>query len=205
MFASRPSGRGHAVVMVVELHHANEELTDVFDALRTSENSSYALSSDLQLLEVNEGWRQFALRNNGAEILRDWVPGRLLLDAISEVLRPFFAAGYERALRTGLRWDHDYECNSAVELRKFRMIALPSRTTLVVTHSPLVELPMDRPISEGTADYVSNGFIVMCSHCRRTRNVMHQRWDWVPSFIARMPDNVSHGLCPACVRYYAEW
>jgi hypothetical protein len=27
-------------------------------------------------------------------------------------------------------------------------------------------------------------------------------WDWVPGFLARLPENLTHGLCPICFRYY---
>jgi hypothetical protein len=193
-------------VPIVKLHHAHEDVSDAFEALRKAENTAYVLSSSLRLVDVNEGWERFARCNDGGEILRQWYPGRLILEGISEDLRPFFAAGYQRVLETGSRWDHDYECNSAVTFRLFRMTVLPSSNTLVVTHSPLVVQPMIREPFEPSAEYVSRGVIVICSNCRRTRHAMRpSRWDWVPAFIVNMPDNVSPGLCPSCARYYAYW
>ena len=45
----------------------------------------------------------------------------------------------------------------------------------------------------------------MCMHCRRTRRTEEgDIWDWVPEFLAKPPDNVSHGLnsptSVACLR-----
>ena len=76
------TGKRRARVLFVELHHADEDLGDVFDALRTSENTSYVLSSSLRFLEANGAWEQFALDNNGAQVLQEWYPGRLILDGI---------------------------------------------------------------------------------------------------------------------------
>jgi hypothetical protein len=49
-----------------------------------------------------------------------------------------------------------------------------------------------------------NGFITMCSNCRRTRRVgcAPQIWDWVSAFVANPPDCVSHGICGLCLEYY---
>ena len=32
--------------------------------------------------------------------------------------------------------------------------------------------------------------------------VQHDEWDWVPDYVAHMPDATSHGLCRLCVDFY---
>jgi hypothetical protein len=48
------------------------------------------------------------------------------------------------------------------------------------------------------------GLIVTCSSCRRVRRARPgvAQWDWVPAYVERMPDGVSHGLCELCSRFY---
>jgi hypothetical protein len=49
----------------------------------------------------------------------------------------------------------------------------------------------------------SDGILVMCSNCRRTKtNKPPARWDWVPEFVGSRPPQVSHGLCQPCYEYY---
>ncbi|MBA3539592.1 MAG: hypothetical protein H0T79_08170 [Deltaproteobacteria bacterium] len=186
----------------MQLHHDRSDPALLFDTLVDSDNTSYLLSSHLELVRANTGWERFARENDG-ERVRDWYPGRQILEGISEVLRPFYATNYMRVLWTGVRWEHDYECSSALDYRVFRMMVLPSDGMLVVTHSPLVEVPHTREASPPRPDYVWGDAIVMCSNCRRVLNARHpKRWDWVPAFVADLPQNVTNGLCPPCARYY---
>lgn len=187
----------------MQLQHAPSD-DDLFEVLRDSDATTYVLSRDLELMRTNAGWVRFARANGGEHILAEWRPGRRILDAISEVVRPFFSAGYHRALRTGEKWEHDYECSSAIEHRRFRMIAFPTERGLVVTHALIIAEPHDREAEPPSEDYVASGMILMCAHCRRVRNFRQEaRWDWVPVLVATMPWNVSYGLCPPCAKFYA--
>ncbi len=45
------------------------------------------------------------------------------------------------------------------------------------------------------------GMIVQCCHCHLTRHRVDKlTWEWVPAFIVRQPENLSHGLCQTCFR-----
>lgn len=59
-----------------------------------------------------------------------------------------------------------------------------------------------------------HGLIAQCCSCLRIRRPEDaERWDEVPAFVASPPDELTHGLCPACflARYpelaarYAAW
>ncbi len=71
------------------------------------------------------------------------------------------------------------------------------------------DLETERPEVAGQPDdaelisrYTNDeGMIVQCCHCRLTRHrVDRLTWEWVPAFIARQPENLSHGLCQTCFR-----
>ncbi len=181
------------------------EATALYHALDHVDNPTYVLSDQLRILRVNDGWRRFALANCGASMLDRWGRGSFVLDAISADLREFYRALYEEARTSSERREHDYECSSGQVERRFRMFMYPTAEKfLVVTHSLRIERPHERvamPAAGGT--YRRDGTMVMCSSCRRTKvaQAPHdpERWDWVPSYVDAMPDNVSHGLCAACI------
>ncbi|MBL0215188.1 MAG: hypothetical protein IPQ07_15030 [Myxococcales bacterium] len=184
---------------------AHPEASALYHALDHVDNPTYVLSDQLRIVRVNDGWRRFALANNGASMLDRWGRGSFVLDAISGDLREFYRAMYEDARTTGERREHDYECSSVEVERRFRMLMYPTvEGFLVVTHSLRIERPHERVamlVDETT--YSRDGTIVMCASCRRVKVAQapheRERWDWVPSFVDAMPANVSHGLCAACV------
>lgn len=171
--------------------------------VESDDNVSYVLSSDLRILQVNAAWDQFARANGGADLLARWVPGSSLLDAIADELKRFYRDGFARARESGERWEHDYECSSAVEFRKYRMIAYPLNASFVVTHALLVRGSHQGEALLPSQDYEREGIVAMCSHCRRVRRVARpERWDWVPAYVAEPTHNISHGLCGPCYRFY---
>jgi hypothetical protein len=104
-------------------------------------------------------------------------------------------------------WEHSYECSSPECYREYHMQVLPLQAPprLVVVNSLVVEKAHERIVRPPlTALYRTTGGVIgMCMHCRRTqRSDRSDVWDWVPAFLATPPDNVSHGLCSTCFRYY---
>ena len=167
----------------------------------------YVLDDDLRLAYCNKAWDEFAEHNGGAHLRRVEQLGNPVLDAISEPLKTFYGSVFERSLAEQQPWEHWYECSSPECYRGFHMQVLPLQAPprLIVVNSLVVEKAHQRigraPL---TAVYRSTeGLIGMCMHCRRTRRTEEgDIWDWVPEFLAKPPDNVSHGLCPSCFRYY---
>jgi hypothetical protein len=167
----------------------------------------YVLDDDLRLAYCNKAWDEFAEHNGGAHLQRIEQVGHRVLDAISEPLKAFYRSVFERSLADSTPWEHSYECSSPECYREFHMQVLPLQAPprLVIVNSLVVEKAHERvkraPL---TAVYrTAGGIIGMCMHCRRTRRSEEPDiWDWVPEFLAKPPDNVSHGLCPTCFRYY---
>jgi hypothetical protein len=169
------------------------------------------LSEDLVILYVNPAWHRYA-RDNGASWREgEWSVGAQLMDAVPDVLRPFYRGLFARARAAPGPVEHEYDCSSPETLRRCRMRVYPCPSgALVVVHSMLPEVAREAGDETGAdeveADYRDdNGLIALCSHCRRVRRARtadEPVWDWVPSFARHPPQGVSHSLCRTCVRYY---
>ncbi len=180
------------------------DLDALFRALATSDDTAYVLSRDRRIVRTNDGWARFAAANGGDPIITAGHDLRLD-DVLPEALRELFVTALERALATGQRWEHEYECSSADLYRRFRLVVYPvDGEHLLCVHSRLVEHPHVMEAADARAStYAVGGVITTCSHCRRIKNPQGiSRWDWVPAFVAAPPPNLSHGLCEPCFEFY---
>lgn len=180
-------------------------------ALDAADDVVYGLDERLRLVYRNPAWFRFASENGGEPALAArFGTGTCVLDAIGGPLRDFYRDAYARALATGQVWAHDYECSSAETRRVYRQTVYPlrSRDGLLVVNSLTVSEPMKAarkgrrlPLQSRYRD--GNGLITQCSHCRRVQlRDNPNRWDWVPAWVKEMPEETSHGLCPACYGHY---
>ena len=171
----------------------------------------FCLDSALTITYCNAAWERFALQNEAPELCGPAPIGKCVLDYISGPARNFYASVYERVLVTSKPWEHRYECSSAEVYREFRLLVIPIHKygSLFVRSSLEVEHAHQRTscgLSE-TAYRQSNGLIIMCSSCRRTRRSVSGTniWDWVPAFLALPPADkrdITYGICPACHDIY---
>lgn len=133
--------------------------------------------------------------------------GASYLKAIPQPLRPFyerFLAATPDAGTTLHPNSHVYKCSFPARFRKCSMqvYALRERSGFIVINSLVVEAPHDPvlrvPRNPDFHAYEDGcGFIVQCSHCRLVKHAgEHERWDWVPEWVALSPSNTRHGLCP---------
>ena len=188
---------------VADPGHDPSELSALYAELDATDDTSYILSNRFRIVRANAAWDRFAVANDGANVLARWGRGAAVLDAICVALRPFYRELFERALATGQRFEHDYECSSPHVFRSFRMLVVPVGPFLMITHSLQVERPHDRIALAADAAYLHRGVIRMCACCRRVRAATAvERWDWVPAYVAAMPRNASHGLCAMCEHGY---
>ncbi|MCU0662582.1 MAG: hypothetical protein MUC50_09685 [Myxococcota bacterium] len=180
-------------------------------ALDSSADSVVGLWPDLTIAYCNGGWHAFAERNGAETAIRDsWGLGRRIVDAVSGPLQRFYEERYLRALRGRDPWHHDYECSSPAQFRKFHSIAYPLKDSagLLVVHALVEQRPHEQdsavappPRLDWYEDH--NGFIHQCGHCRRVQRLREsEQWDWVPSWVAKCPENTSHGLCSLCLDFY---
>lgn len=166
----------------------------------------YMLDRDLRIVYCNEAWDRFAAENGGRGLERERQFGQPVMDVIPQPLRRFFKEGYEKVLFGRETWEFTYECSSARVYRTFRAMVYPAPLgeELVVVNSLSVARPhQDRDRKPFVVDerlYVDpNGIVTVCCHCRRTCRASERSvWDWVPSYLAQPPQQVSHGICEVC-------
>jgi len=182
--------------------------------LERRRDSACGLWPDLSIAYVNPAWHRFARENRGdPEVSERWCEGAALLEAIDRPLRAFYEEHLLQTLAEGKAWQHEYECSSPQIHRRFRLTAEPLEEGegLLLVHSCLAARPHDeatRPVlpPHGALYTDGDGLMTQCIHCRRMRRCgPAERWDWVPAWVAHVPDNASGGLCPACVeRWYPQ-
>jgi hypothetical protein len=179
-------------------------LVALYRSVKDQDSTTYVVARDFSLVRTNEAWTRFALANHGEAVLARWTVGRSILDAMTGELREFYRTAFERALVTGERWEHDYECSSSELFRTYRMFVFPLKSSgLVVSHSLRVEEPHERLALAASGAYRREGVITMCASCRRVRALEpSEHWDWVPAYVRELPAETSHGLCPPCAKSY---
>ncbi len=175
----------------------------------------YGLSPSLTLAYMNPAWYRFAGLNGGESLLADrWQLGASVMDAIPDCLRRFYADFFASVQKADdvHPLGHEYECSSADIRRLYRMTAYPITSSggvgLIVVNSLVFESPIELPGEsagrETGSSYVdASGLIRQCSHCRKVRTVLVPAvWHWVPDLVRNPRRNVSHTLCPPCLRHY---
>jgi hypothetical protein len=195
-----------------------QDLLANFDSagLENRTNTVFGLWDDMSLAYFNPGWISFAEANGGEPaISHEWRLGRSVFDAIPAVMQRF----YHEFLQTGLHAapetnrfpvNFEYECSSDSTYRRYVMLlySLSAGKGLLVVNSLVSEDPHDpekqiacQPDARIYAD--NEGTIHQCAHCRRIENLtVPNRWDWVPAWVKKIPQNASHTLCNICLDYY---
>jgi hypothetical protein len=194
--------------MFVQCHPDFAPLLVKFDpgALESHPSTVYGLFPDFTIAYFNPAWVAFAADNGLGDVQSRWGLDADIRDALSEPLRTYYVAAYERCLRSGEVWQHEYECSSHMYFRRFSLHAYPlgQREGLLIVNSILVEQPHGAHPEHGHLEqYLESGMLRQCMHCRRVRHPEHaHRWDWVPALLQKPYDQTSHGLCAVCSDYY---
>lgn len=180
------------------------------DDLEQHRGAIYGLWKDFRLAYLNSAWINFA-RDNGADsaFFDKWRLGAHILDAVPDQLRPLYQEAYSTCLSTGEPWHHEYECSSPTDYRRFHQIVYPLHAAAVlVVNSLKVESPHDEnthvPRDPDERMYRDpDGFVHQCAYCRRVENQLERRrWDWVPAWVQKIPQETSHTYCPPCFGHY---
>ncbi len=182
-----------------------------FEFLEAHSGAIYGVWKDFRLAYFNPGWFRFAEDNQGEpQVSNEWGLGRSLLDCVSGEIETFYNEKFDRCLQTDTVWSHEYECSSDTVYRRYHQVVypLPKRGGLLFVNSLIVEQPHDPSVGKAIAAdlnaYVDrNGFICQCAYCRRVKNFSEaERWDWIPEWVKRCPENTSHTFCPSCFGHY---
>ena len=186
-----------------------ESLLDDFGLDRIDEESgpTFGIFADGRLALTNAAWDRFAAENGAPNLPEEWPLGRNIYEAIPAELQPFYREGWEWAGESGHPWSHSYECSSPDTYRRYRMTSYPigGTTGLLVVNSVVAEAswPDGTTSPRSRAEYRgADGTITQCSHCRRTQHVATGRWEWVPEWVQRWPDDAHGTLCDICTAYH---
>ncbi|RJP59107.1 MAG: hypothetical protein C4541_06855 [Candidatus Auribacter fodinae] len=176
------------------------------ESLSQSNDTVCVIDTDFRLVAFNEAWVNFAITNNGSDVLQKYPLGCVILDACFHDAKEFYRKAYAEILADPDRFDQDYECSSDAVHRLFHQTAYPLRnnTGILITHHLVYERQYAGTPHEFGAQHVSkDGFIVQCAHCRKVQD--HSKpdtWDWVPSLVRDPLPNISHSFCSACLDFY---
>jgi hypothetical protein len=176
-----------------------------YDTVEVDPSVTFLLDPEFRIVYCNLAWNRFALENGAPELVREKAIGVSILDVCADPLNGFYQHVYTRTQKARDPWEHDYECSSAGQYRHMRMRVLPlPHSFLLVENSVRIQRPhTDVAVDASRSAYTDpRGMIVMCAHCRRTRHPAIARWDWIPAFVANLPENASHGLCKNCRAFY---
>jgi hypothetical protein len=188
-----------------------ERLTDFkLETLEKHPNSVYALSSDLKLIYFNPAWEDHFQENNVNEVCGKELMGEAILDAMEGPEKELYRKLFHKVMESGEPLKHEYECNSPSKLRIYSQDIYPlEQGGLLIVNSLRVEKDMEEAGRQAQPFIQENylneeGFYEQCSNCRRTKQVNTDTWDWVPALVEKMPENVSHSICPICFDHYWE-
>ena len=178
--------------------------------LQDSRSIIYILDADSRIVFCNWAWDRFAAQNKGVNLSHLSVLGKSVLDVVPDALQLFYRTAYATARKSGQPWIHNFECSSPETFRLFHMRVLPiGGPYLCIENSLRIERlhePDRAEIHPIASRYVDeNGVVVMCSQCRRTRqvrNIGSPRWVWIPEFLNGPPGEVTHELCDLCFRFF---
>lgn len=178
-----------------------------FESLETVADSTFALTADLHLSYINPAFLRFGSENGGVEADSFAGIGAHIGDFIVGPLREFYLTAFQSVLEKGERWDHEYECSSPTQFRRYKQSAYPlgnSAGLVVINHLLVENVHSLEAEGSGRKRYLSeHNLIVQCSHCRCVRRQdVEDQWDWVPEWVADCPKETTHSLCKTCFVYY---
>lgn len=211
MSRTRPGDEVGCSSLFPHMSHSRSDFLDILGPRRAQRlerhlHSACGLWPNFEIAYVNPAWIDFAERNGGADVRRRWSEGADFLAAVAEPLRPHYDQHLRACLAGGSSWTSEYECSSPNLFRAFRMEVevLRDAAGLVIVHTCIDQHPHDeshRAARPSAALYLDDhGLLLQCVHCRRVRRVgADEDWDWVPEWVAHVPDNASGGLCPGCL------
>jgi hypothetical protein len=167
-------------------------------ALESHHGVIFGIWAEGRLAYVNPAWRQFALENDGEQLLRNYVMGSVIFSAMSRQLETFYRGAIRRCLNSQDPWRHEYECSGPDTFRQCQLMAYPLKQEgLLIVNSLLVEHPLNHHAFISDAELLRQ-----CWLCGRyARPGEERRWDMIRDWANTKP-KVSHGLCMICLCYH---
>lgn len=182
--------------------------------LRTLTNTIYVVDKNYNIVDFNDGYKLFAIANEGEDILEKWPIGSNVLSSVPEIIKDFIKNMYDEVILNNNTIEHEYDCHSPTVFRRFTMRILPLHNKFALHEHSLIEssaLNDSCELSEHDIESKfmdSNGIIHQCCHCRKIQSSSDlNNWTWVVSLIKRnkrYSGKVSHTICPVCMFHYFQ-
>lgn len=169
----------------------------------------YCIDGHNKLVDIREGWDDFARANNARSLSRDAVLNKPLFDLMSDPqCVHLYKLLIERVRHRGHAISFNFRCDSPDKRRFMRMEMIPEahnnhvcfKSTVQKEESrlPVILLNVDVRRSTDTA--------LVCSWCKQVK-VAEGQWleieaaiDELGLFHAQPVPRISHGMCPACLK-----
>lgn len=181
------------------------------ETLEMDANPIFGLATNLTLNYLNPAWFTFATENEGEPAISEkFHLGADIGGAMIGSARDYYLDIFQKIIQTGEVWHHDYECSSPEKFRIYHQAVYPlhNHCGLISVNSLVKEESHDETARKACPPIVKiytqdTGFITQCSNCRRVQRAAQQEvWDWVPAWVAHIPENCSHSFCQICFEYY---
>jgi hypothetical protein len=174
--------------------------------IAASHDSIYVLDRLLTIRAYNSGYARFGRLNGCRRVGEDFGLGCKLISVLPPVAADMYVPAYLRAMETGTRCDHDYECSSPQVFRRYHQTAYPlaGGKGLIVANHPVYETPHTwRAHGTSPRHFDADGWITQCACCRKVRDrAQPEKWDWVPALVEVPHPRTTHGYCLNCLNFH---
>lgn len=182
------------------------------DDLEADKDVVYGLTEALRFNYFNPSWFKFAAVKGGEPNISNSVRlGTDLRSFLDQEIRDFYVSSCQEVIKTGKIWKHEYQCSSPTLYRSMMQTVypVPNNGGLIVVNSLVVEVPIAErfsivysPVKDSYVD--AKGLICQCVHCRKAKNRVRDSWDYVPTWVEKMPLRVRFSFCPPCKEHYGS-
>jgi hypothetical protein len=172
----------------------------------------YAVDRDDRVVEIDEGWQEFAVANQAGHLTPHIVQGRLLWDFIADELTVhLYRTMVRRVRRSGHPIRFNFRCDSPTRRRLLTMEMSDAGEGRVLFRVTAVK-EEDRAAVELPATVAgdASGLLSVCSWCERVQ-LSPTEWVnaeeamlWVGHRATESLPRVTHGICPDCYETMLE-
>lgn len=158
---------------------------------------------------LNPRYEQVA-REAGADanFVNTWGLGTNYLAVCPGPIRKRLQALIETTLAQNAVRESEYICPSPTHKSTYRLAMYPfvKVKAVLLVHTLIRNFPFEASeLHPPKYERYQNamGIVVQCMQCRCVRVASDPTlWEFVPAYVERMPEDMSHGICDACLVHY---
>ena len=171
-----------------------------------SEDSIFVLDEELAIRACNAAYLRFGETNGCTGIESRFGLGCRLTQVLPHAVCDIYLPIYLKALESGARVDHDYECSSPQVFRRYHQTVYPlrERRGLIVSNHLVYEVPHSwKASAKKPGHFDADGWLSQCACCRKVKDRSRpENWDWVPAFVESPHPRTTHTYCLTCLDFY---